>query len=95
MVNFQSLAATLALPVAILAHPGENVEAIKREMDLRNTQHAHASRALSQCQDSPHAVALRERTAARRAAKAQELREKRGLTHSTSEARRDARARNR
>lgn len=84
MVHFQTLAATLALPVAILAHPGENVEAIKREMALRNSQHAYASRALSQCQNSPQALALRERTASRRAAKAMELREKRGLTDSKS-----------
>ena len=46
----------------------------------RNTQHAYASRALAKCQDSPQALALRERSAARRAAKAVELRQKRGLT---------------
>lgn len=82
MVNFQTVAAALAMPVGILAHPGENVEAIKREMAMRNTQHAYASRALSSCQNSPRAVELRERTAARRAAKANELRQKRGLSHS-------------
>lgn len=85
MVNVYALAAaTLALPLAVLAHPGDNVDAIKREMDQRNTQHAHASRALSQCQNSPQALALRERTAARRAAKALELREKRGVTNGWS-----------
>lgn len=80
MISLQTLAALLVLPAATLAHPGENVEAIKREMAQRNTQHAYASRALSKCQSSPQAVALRERSAARRAAKAMELREKRGLT---------------
>lgn len=78
------LVAILALPAASLAHPGENVEAIKREMAQRNTQHAYASRALSNCQGSPQAVALKERSAARRAAKAMELRQKRGLTTSMS-----------
>lgn len=80
MVTSQVLLALFGLPAAILAHPGENVEAIKREMAQRNTQHAYASRALAKCQDLPQAVALRERMASRRAAKAMELREKRGLT---------------
>ncbi|CAN8103307.1 unnamed protein product [Discula destructiva] len=71
----------MALPMAVIAHPGENVEAIKSEMAQRNTQHAHASRALSQCQNSSKALALKQRTAERRAAKAIELRESRGLTH--------------
>lgn len=82
MVNFQTLAATLALPLAVIAHPGENKEAIKREMDLRNTQHAYASRSISECQNTAQALALKQRTAERRAAKAIELREKRGLSHS-------------
>lgn len=82
MVNFQTLAATLALPLAVVAHPGDNTDAIKREMAQRNTQHAYASRAISQCQNTPQALALKQRTAERRAAKAIELREKRGLSHS-------------
>lgn len=85
MISLQVLVALLGLPAAILAHPGDNVEAIKREMAQRNTQHAYASRALAKCQDSPQAVALRERMAARRAAKAMELREKRGLTTGKSD----------
>ncbi|KAL2277471.1 hypothetical protein FJTKL_15388 [Diaporthe vaccinii] len=80
MISLHTLAALLVLPAIVLAHPGENVEAIKREMAQRNTQHAYASRALSKCQNSAQALALRERSAARRAAKAMELREKRGLT---------------
>lgn len=80
MATLQSLVALLGLSAVTLAHPGENVEAIKREMAQRNTQHAYASRALAKCQNSPSAMALRERSAARRAAKAMELREKRGLT---------------
>lgn len=81
MVNFL-LAAALALPLAAVAHPGDNVEAIKREMAQRNEQHAYASRALSECQNTPKALAMKKRTAERRAAKAIELREKRGLSHS-------------
>ncbi|KAI1267604.1 Intradiol ring-cleavage dioxygenase [Xylariaceae sp. FL1019] len=74
----KSLAVALALPVA-LAHPGEDKEMMKREMVARNLQHAKASRALSACQGSPRAKALKSRAAARRAAKAHELRVKRGL----------------
>lgn len=85
MASLQSLVALLGLSAVTLAHPGENVEAIKREMAQRNTQHAYASRALANCQGSPQAMALRERSAARRAAKAMELREKRGLTTGISE----------
>jgi hypothetical protein len=83
MVHFGSLAALVALPLA-LAHPGENVEAIKREMTMRNIQHAAATRSLSQCQNAPHARALRETAAARRAEQVRELRTKSGLTDSKS-----------
>lgn len=82
MVGFQALAAVVALTHCVLAHPGENVEAIKHEMRVRNLAHAAASRSLAACQDTPNAVALRERTAARRAAKATELRAKRGISKS-------------
>ncbi|KAK6071016.1 hypothetical protein SCUP234_09926 [Seiridium cupressi] len=78
MVALSFLAAVLAAPL-VLAHPGETAEAVKREMGMRNTQHAAASRALSQCQDTAEAVALRRRAAARRAAKADQLRAERGL----------------
>lgn len=85
MASLQSLVAILGLSTVTLAHPGENVEAIKREMAQRNTQHAYASRSLAKCQDSPQAMALKTRSAARRAAKAMELREQRGLTTGISE----------
>ncbi|KAI0125607.1 Intradiol ring-cleavage dioxygenase [Xylariales sp. AK1849] len=78
MVALKTLVALAAVPLA-LAHPGENKEAIKREMAMRNAQHAIASRALSKCRDSPQAVELRSRAAARRAAKATQLRTMRGL----------------
>lgn len=84
MVGFKALAAMMAILPIALAHPGENVEAIKREMAMRNIQHAVASRSLGNCQGSLEAVALRKRTATRRAAKAMELRTKRGLSKSVS-----------
>jgi hypothetical protein len=84
MVGFQALATVMAIIPIAFAHPGENVEAIKREMAMRNTQHAVASRSLGNCQGSPEAVTLRERTAARRASKAMQLRTKRGLNKRVS-----------
>jgi hypothetical protein len=78
MVQLKSLAVALALPLA-LAHPGENKELLKREMAMRNVQHAKTSRSLASCQDSAQAKALRSRAAARRSAKAHDLRVKRGL----------------
>lgn len=86
MVYFssQALAAVMALSLALpstLAHPGEKVspESMKREMSLRNAQHAHASRSLSKCSNSPAAVALKQRSVARRAEKVAKLRQERGL----------------
>ncbi|CAJ2503982.1 Uu.00g113760.m01.CDS01 [Anthostomella pinea] len=80
MVAIKSLAAAMALLPLALAHPGENKEAIKREMGLRNVAHAHASRALSKCQDSASSLEMKKRSAARRAEKVKSLRAKRGLT---------------
>ncbi|ETS80055.1 hypothetical protein PFICI_07584 [Pestalotiopsis fici W106-1] len=78
MVQIKTLAAALALPL-VLAHPGEDKEILRKEMALRNVQHAKATRSLASCQDSPQAKALRSRAAARRLAKARDLRVKRGL----------------
>jgi hypothetical protein len=83
MVAFKALAAVMAIIPLTLAHPGENVEAIKKEMAARNVAHAAATRSLAKCQGSVEALALRERSAARRAAKVTELRRKRGLTSGT------------
>lgn len=80
MVGLNTLTALMAIVPLALAHPSEDVEVLKREMAQRNTQHAAATRSLAQCQDSVQALALRERSAARRAAKVTELRTKRGLT---------------
>jgi hypothetical protein len=82
MVSLQALAAIMAIPLAS-AHPGDNIEAIKHEISVRNEAHAYATRALSKCQGTAESLALKERTAARRAAKAADLRRKRGLNDST------------
>ncbi|KAF2637734.1 GPI anchored dioxygenase-like protein [Massarina eburnea CBS 473.64] len=79
MVALQFLTAMLAAPL-VLAHPGETAEAVKREMAMRNIQHAKATRALGECQNSAQSLALRRDAAVRRAVKAQELRAKRGLS---------------
>lgn len=81
MVQLSTLAALLVSIPLTLAHPGENVEAIKNEMAMRNVQHAKASRSLSNCQSNANSVALRARTAARRAEKTKQLRAKRGLVN--------------
>ncbi|KAH8657750.1 Intradiol ring-cleavage dioxygenase [Xylariales sp. PMI_506] len=79
MVRINALVAIGALPLA-LAHPGEDKTILKREMAMRNEQHAKATRSLAACQDSPEAKALRVRAATRRANKAQDLRNRRGLS---------------
>lgn len=83
MVRLNPLVALWAASMApaVLAHPGDDDPAMmKREMAQRSAQHQYASRSLAKCQDTPQALAMRKRSAERRAAKAAELREKRGLT---------------
>lgn len=87
MVNFRNIAATLAAASVLgsaVAHPGEvhTAEEIKREVAAHKAQQVKARRSLAQCSNSPAALALKERAVARRAAKAQLLREQRGLTKS-------------
>lgn len=79
MVKVAAFASLLAAST-VAGHPGVGEENIKYEMALRNVAHAHASRALSACQNSPEARALQERAAVRRANKAIEMRQKRGLS---------------
>ena len=82
MVCLKAAAAILALVPLAFFHPGESAELIKREMQARNDQHAVATRSLAACQGSEQSVALKQRAAARRAAKVTDLRAKRGLTNS-------------
>lgn len=83
MVGIKALAAVMAVVPMAFAHPGESVEAVKREMAVRNLAHAAASRSLGACEGSPEALAVKERSIARRTAKLTELRAKRGLTTGT------------
>ena len=80
MVTFKALVALMATIPLAFAHPGETADAMKAEMVKRNAQHAAATRALSQCQDSAQVLELKRRSVARRVAKVSELRTKRGLT---------------
>lgn len=81
MVKVAAFASLLAVSTStVAAHPGVGEEHIKHEMALRNVAHAHASRALSNCQNSAEARALQQRSAVRRANKAVELRQARGLS---------------
>ena len=67
----------------VLGHPGETHTAEKRKRDLAQNQVAvqHAKRAAAECSGSAGAQQLAKRAAMRRAAKAQELREQRGLEY--------------
>lgn len=64
----------------VTAHPGVTEEHIKHEMAVRNEAHAHGSRALAACQDTPQARALQRRAAERRAGKTMAMRAARGLS---------------
>lgn len=80
MVKAAAFASLLAAST-VAGHPGVGEEHIKHEMALRNVAHAYGSRALSNCQNSAEARALQQRAAERRANKAIEMREKRGLSN--------------
>lgn len=84
MVFLSKLAGTLALATAfsgVLAHPGEkhDVNAVKREIMLRNLIGEHNRRALELCAGSEADVTLKARAIERRAATLKALREKRGI----------------
>lgn len=87
MVNVKAVstgAVTLAgLLGDVLAHPGETHDTEKRRRDLEQNNVAiqHAKRTVAQCSGSETGQKLAKKGAARRAAKAQELREKRGLEY--------------
>ncbi|EMR69911.1 hypothetical protein MGN70_005628 [Eutypa lata] len=75
----------------VLAHPGETHDTEKRRRDLEQNNVAiqHAKRTVAQCSGSETGQKLAKKGAARRAAKAQELREKRGLEYSGMKTKRD------
>lgn len=80
MAKYKTLLTLLTAASTVAGHPGVTDEHIKREMALRNVAHAQASRSLSSCQNSPEVRALHRRAAERRAKKAVEMRQRRGLS---------------
>ncbi|GAB7366035.1 hypothetical protein MBLNU230_g7604t1 [Neophaeotheca triangularis] len=92
MVNFPKIAvfASSFLP-CVIAHPGEHLDhaQIKREATLNSAVAEDGAHALSKCQNSIKARALNQRAIARRAAKAQSLRQAKQID-ATKLARRDA-----
>lgn len=84
MVNMYTIAA-LAVSSFIgsaVAHPGDSAEVKAHERSLHNYAQAGARRAIAACAVSTNAAALKARSVARRAATAERLREKRGLSDS-------------
>lgn len=83
MVRISCLLATLAgLAGLVLAHPGEAHSdlAAARELLKREAQASVARRALGACEDGARSRELAQRSHARRAAAAADLRQKRSLT---------------
>ncbi|KAI1136018.1 aromatic compound dioxygenase [Hypoxylon sp. FL0543] len=82
MVVLRNIVASLAVSSFIgtaVAHPGDSEKVAKYERSMYKHAQAGARRAITGCNTTPEAAALKARSAARRAATAQALREKRGL----------------
>lgn len=97
MVHINKLSAALAafsLAGTAIAHPGEVHEPaqVKRELAQRDAVASHYTRGLSKCADSLKARGLKERAIARRAAKAADLRAKRGIDNGMDHSHRGRRA---
>jgi len=85
MVNVRNLAASLAftsLLVAVVAHPGDNQEEVRRELEAHKAALPFARRAINTCASAPNTAALKARSVARRAAVADALRQKRNIANS-------------
>ncbi|KAI8955866.1 Intradiol ring-cleavage dioxygenase [Xylaria longipes] len=89
MVNVRNLAASVALLGAALAHPGDSQDEVRRELQAHAAARPVARRALNACASAPNTVALKARAVARRAATAEALRQKRGITHKSLKSKRD------
>lgn len=81
MVRLSAVAAVAAATL-VAAHPGEHHDhaQIKRDIVARDSLASRQGGALSKCAGSLKARALHERAVARRAATAERLRKKRGIT---------------
>lgn len=86
-----SLFAASALISSTFAHPGEHHDhhAIKRDISRRDNFAQRGKRAIDGCSSSVKHQALTARNVARRAQKAEELRQKRGITSRPKKFRRD------
>lgn len=85
MVNVRNIAASLAFASifgGVSAHPGDSQEEVRRELEALTAAQPMARRAIEACASHPETEALRSRAVARRAAMAEALRQKRGLTDS-------------
>ncbi|KAI0480599.1 Intradiol ring-cleavage dioxygenase [Xylariaceae sp. FL0804] len=84
LLKTAALAATML--GAVMAHPGEvrDVAKDKREAALSKHLAARGADKLARCLDTPKARSIKERAVARRAAKYQALKEKRGVAHKRS-----------
>lgn len=85
MVNLRAITASLAASYfigAAVAHPGDSEEVVKYERAMHKHAQAGARRAIANYGKTPDTAALKARAVARRAATAQSLREKRGLSDS-------------
>ncbi len=85
MVNVRNLAASLAFTSflgTVTAHPGDSPEQVRREIAAHKSAQTLGRRAIGACASSPNTAALKARSAARRAAAAEALRQKRGLAES-------------
>ncbi|KAI1455748.1 aromatic compound dioxygenase [Annulohypoxylon moriforme] len=90
MAILRKIAASLAISSLIgatVAHPGDSKEVAQHEKAMRGHAQAHARRAITGC--APETASLKARSVARRAATAQALREKRGLTDKRMRTKRD------
>jgi cob(I)alamin adenosyltransferase len=79
--TFVALLASSLIGSAV-AHPGEHHdhEEVKREISERSQHAAYAKRTLANCTNSVSSRALKARSVARRAERAQQLRAARGIT---------------
>ncbi|KAI1258494.1 Intradiol ring-cleavage dioxygenase [Xylariaceae sp. FL1019] len=91
MVNKALLQAFLAVASlgSVQAHPGDLPEDVRRELAAHNARQPIARRAIQACAGTSNMAALKARTVSRRAATAQALREKRGLTDHRLKSKRD------
>ncbi|KAI1881453.1 hypothetical protein JX265_000279 [Neoarthrinium moseri] len=95
MVGLRATAASLlalaALCGSVSAHPGEhrNAAKLKRSVEIARRADENADQIIARCQHTNIAKAMKERAVLRRAAKAREMREQRGLEESRMIVRRD------